>query len=124
MTSIVGHVRTRLSRQISDSHVGSAGYIPLVTLSPEWEGAFTEALSGPPEDRQLAMAPSRLSDFMQRLRTAFDTASQNGEAPVLLTGGQIRFHVRAIVERIRPTTPVLAQTEIFPRARIRTVGSI
>ena len=124
MTSIVGHVRTRLSRQISDSHVGSAGYIPLVTLSPEWEGAFTEALSGPPEDRQLAMAPSRLSDFMQRLRSTFDTASQNGEAPVLLTGSQIRFHVRAIVERIRPTTPVLAQTEIFPRARIRTVGSI
>jgi flagellar biosynthesis protein FlhA len=124
MTGIVGHVRTRLSRQISDSHIGPAGYIPLVTLSPEWETAFTEALSGPPEDRHLAMAPTRLTDFMQRLRTTFETAAQSGEAPVLLTGSQIRFHVRAIVERIRPTTPVLAQTEIFPRARIRTVGSV
>jgi flagellar biosynthesis protein FlhA len=32
--------------------------------------------------------------------------------------------VRAIVERIRPSTAVLAQAEIHPRARIRTVGTI
>ena len=49
---------------------------------------------------------------------------QAGEAPVLLTSGGIRFHVRAIVERIRPATPVLAQAEIYPRVRIRTVGTI
>ena len=121
---IAGHVRARLARQISDSHVGPGGYIPLVTLSPEWEGAFAEALVGPPEDRQLAMAPSKLGEFMQRMRAVFDAAGQSGEAPVLLTGGQIRFHVRAIVERIRPATPVLAQAEIFARARIRTVGTI
>lgn len=124
MTAIVAHVRTRLARQISDSHVSPSGYIPLITLSAEWEAAFSDAMSGPPDDRQLAMPPSMLSEFMQRLRTAFDTAAQAGEAPVLLTGSQIRFHVRAIVERIRPMTPVLAQTEIFARARIRTVGSI
>jgi len=122
--TIVGHVRGRLARQISDAHVGPAGYIPLVTLSPEWETAFAESLTGPSEDRQLAMAPSRLGEFMQALRTVFDRAAQSGEAPVLLTSGGIRCHVRAIVERIRPATPVLAQAEIFPRARIRTVGTI
>ncbi|HEY0420879.1 MAG TPA: flagellar biosynthesis protein FlhA [Acetobacteraceae bacterium] len=122
--AIVSHVRARLSRQISDAHVGPNGYLPLITLSPDWEGAFAEALVGPAEDRQLAMAPSRLAEFMQRLRAAFDSAAQMGEAPVLLTGGNIRFHVRAIVDRIRPETPVLAQAEIFARTRIRTVGSI
>jgi flagellar biosynthesis protein FlhA len=121
---LVGHVRARLARQISDAHVGSAGYIPLVTLSPDWEAAFAESLVGPPEDRQLAMPPSRLGEFMQALRGVFDRATQAGEAPVLLTSGGIRFHVRAIVERIRPATPVLAQAEIFPRVRIRTVGTI
>jgi len=121
---IVGHVRTRLARQISDSYTGPNGYIPLVTLSPDWENAFAEALTGPPEDRQLAMAPGRLQEFMQKLRSVFDNATQTGETPVLLTSSGIRFHVRAIVERIRPSTPVLAQAEIFPRARIRTVGTI
>jgi flagellar biosynthesis protein FlhA len=122
--TIVAHVRARLARQISDSHVGPGGYIPLVALSPEWETAFAEAVTGPPEDRQLAMAPSRLQAFMQALRGTFDAASAASEAPVLLTSGGIRAHVHAIVERIRPNTPVLAQAEIFPRARIRTVGTI
>ncbi len=122
--AIVAHVRIRLARQISDSHVGPQGFIPLITLSPEWEAAFLEALTGPAEDRQLAMAPSKLQTFMQALRTAFDPAAAAGEAPVLLTSGTIRGHVRAIVERFRPGTPVLSQMEIFPKVRIRTVGSI
>ena len=124
VTAITSHVRARLARQISDAHTGPAGYIPIVTLSSDWEMAFLEALAGPPEDRQLAMAPRKLTEFMQRFRSVFDTAAQGGEAPVLVTSAGIRFHVRAIVERIRPATPVLAQTEIYPRARIRTVGSI
>lgn len=122
--ALVGHVRARLARQISDSHNGPGGYVPLITLSSEWETAFAESLVGPAEDRQLAMAPSQLQDFMLKLRASFDAAANNGEAPVLLTSSGIRFHVRAIVERIRPNTAVLAQTEIFPRARIRTVGTI
>ena len=122
--AIVAHVRIRLARQISDSHVGPQGFIPLITLSPDWEAAFLEALTGPPDDRQLAMAPSKLQAFMQALRTTFDTAAAAGEAPVLLTSGGIRGHVRSIVERFRPGTPVLSQMEIFPKARIRTVGAI
>ena len=119
---LTGHVRTRLARQISDSNTGPGGFIPLVALSPEWEAIFAESLTGPPEDRQLAIAPSRLGDFMQRFRAVFDTP--NAEGAVLLCSGPIRAHVRAIVERLRPATPVLAQAEIHPRARIRTVGTI
>jgi flagellar biosynthesis protein FlhA len=122
--AIAAHVRARLARQISDSHVGPRGYLPLIALSPEWEAAFAESLVGPPDERQLAMAPSKLQEFMARLRTVFETASAAGESPVLLTSGAIRAHVRSIVERIRPSTPVLAQAEIHSRARIRTVGTL
>jgi len=122
--AIVAHVRLRLARQISDSHTGAAGYIPLVTMSPEWESSFIEALSGTGEDRQLAMPPSRLGEFIRRLREVFDAAAAESEAPVLLTSSLVRAHVRAIVERVRPATPVLAQPEVFPRARIRTVGTL
>ena len=120
--ALTGHVRTRLARQLSDSHTGPGGFIPLVTLSPEWETAFAESLVGPPEDRQLAIAPSRLGDFMQRFRAVFESAGSEGA--VVLCSGPIRAHVRAIVERLRPATPVLAQAEIHPRARIRTVASL
>ncbi len=122
--AIAGHVRTRLARQISDSHTGPAGFIPLVALSPEWEVAFADSMVGPAEDRQLAMAPTQLQAFMLAFRSAFDAAAAGGEAPVLLCSAHVRPHIRAIVERLRPATPVLAQTEIFARARIRTLGTI
>jgi len=120
--ALIGHVRTRLARQLSDSNTGPNGFIPLVTLSPEWEAAFAESLVGPAEDRQLAIPPTKLGEFMQKFRAVFEGPSAEGA--VLLCSGPIRPHVRAIVERLRPTTPVLAQSEIHPRARIRTVASI
>lgn len=124
MTAIAAHVRGRLARQISDAHIGPGGYIPLVALSPEWEAAFSEALIGSGEDRQLAMPPTQLADFIQRLKAALDSAAASGEAAALITGSAIRFHVRAIVERVRPTTSVLGQNEISPRVRIRTVNTL
>jgi flagellar biosynthesis protein FlhA len=122
--AIVAHVRTRLARQLSDAHMGQNGYLPLITLSPTWEELFHDSLIGTGDERMLAMAPTKLAEFMNRLRTEFDTAAAAGEAPVLLTSAPLRPHVRAIVERIRPETPVMSQTEIHPRIRIRTVGSI
>jgi flagellar biosynthesis protein FlhA len=122
--AILAVVRARLARQLSDAARGPGGYVPLVTLSAEWEQEFAEALVGPPEDRQLAMAPTRLQAFMGRVREVFDGAAAAGEAPALVCSGAARAHVRAIVERFRPATTVLAQAEIHPRARIRTVGSL
>ena len=70
MSGILSAVRARLARQLSDAARGPNGYVPLITLSAEWEMAFAEALVGPPEERQLAMAPSRLQEFMERVRDA------------------------------------------------------
>ena len=124
LAGILALVRARLARQLSEAARGPGGYVPLIALSPDWEIAFAESLAGPPEDRQLAMAPSWLQEFMQRLRDAFDAAAAAGEAPVLVCSGGIRAHVRAIVERFRPATTVLSQAEIHPRARIRTLGQV
>jgi len=120
--AIVAIVRMRLARQICDSHADAAGTVPLVTLSAEWETAFAESLVGPPEERQLAMAPSKLGEFMRRFRDVFDPLG--AQAPVLLTSAALRVPVRTVVERLRPATPVLSQAEIFPRAKIRTIGTI
>jgi len=124
LPAILAAVRARLARQLSDAARSPGGYLPLITLSPDWEQEFAESLAGPPEERQLAMAPSRLQAFMQGVREAFDAAAAAGEQPALVCSGGIRGHVRAIVERFRPATTVLSQAEIHPRARIRTVGSI
>lgn len=124
ITMITEHVRARLNRQISNANTNDQGFIPLVTLSPEWEQNFANALVGQGEDRQLSMAPSQLQDFISRVRSVFESMAREGELPVLLTSPGIRPYVRSIIERFRPSTIVLSQNEIHPKAKIRTLGQI
>ena len=124
VTTLVEHVRARLARQLCWQHKGEDGALPIVTLSPEWEQAFAESLIGPGEDKQLAMAPSRLQDFIRAVRDVFERAAMSGETAVLLTGPQVRPYVRSIIERFRGQTVVMSQNEVHPKARLRTIGSV
>jgi flagellar biosynthesis protein FlhA len=121
---ITEHVRARLARQISDANANEQGIISLVSLSPQWEQAFAEALTGQGEDRHLSMAPSKLQEFIGAVRTNLERLAQRGETPVLLTSPAVRPYVRSIIERFRAMTVVMSQNEIHPRARIRTLGAI
>lgn len=124
VTTLVEHVRTRLARQLCWANRGDDGALPIVTLSQEWEQAFAEALIGPGEDKQLAMAPSRLQDFIRAVRDTFERAAMAGENAVLLTGPQVRPYVRSIIERFRGQTVVMSQNEVHPKARLRTIGTV
>jgi flagellar biosynthesis protein FlhA len=121
---ITEHVRARLARQISNANTAEAGYIPILTLSPDWEQALGEALIGQGDERQLARAPSRLQAFIARLREVFEQHAMRGELPVLITSPLVRPYVRSIIERFRPATVVLSQNEIHAKARIRTLGQV
>jgi len=123
-TMLTEHVRMRLSRQICAQYVNPSGYLPLIALSAKWEQAFAESLVGQGDERQLAMQPSKLTEFITLVRQAYEAAAREGEAPVLVTSAGIRPFVRGIVERFRAQTPVISQSEIHPRARLKTVGSI
>ncbi|HUD51285.1 flagellar biosynthesis protein FlhA [Parvibaculum sp.] len=121
---ITEHVRARLARQICASHSDANNTLPLLTLSPRWEQSFAESLVGQGEEKQLAMQPSKLQEFIASVRDMFEEAGRAGEVPVLLTSPGVRPYVRSIIERFRPQTFVMSQNEIHPRVRLRTVGSI
>jgi flagellar biosynthesis protein FlhA len=123
-TQVTEHVRSRLARQISNSQISAGGYIPLITLSPEWEQAFAESIIVQGDDRQLAMAPMKLQEFITKVRQVFERTQNEGEAAVLLTSPGIRPFVRSIIERFRPATVVMSQNEIHPKAKIRTLGQV
>lgn len=124
VTLLVEQVRARLARQLCWANRGEDGALPIITLSADWEQAFAEALIGPGDDKQLALPPSRLQDFIRGVRDAFERAALAGEAPVLLTSPGVRPYVRSIIERFRGQTVVMSQNEIHPRARLKTVGMV
>jgi flagellar biosynthesis protein FlhA len=118
------HVRARLARQLCAQHTSGVGHLPIIALTAKWEQAFAESIVGQGDDRSLAMQPSKLTEFINLVREKFEQAARDGEAPVLVTSPGIRPFVRGIVERFRAQTSVMAQSEIHPRARLKTVASI
>lgn len=121
---ITEHIRTRLARQICDQNTNVNGFVPLLTLSPDWEQAFSDALVGDGEEKQLAMAPTQLQELINAIRESYDSFAQEGETPVLLTSPAIRPYVRSVIERFRPQTIVMSQNEIHPKAKIKTLGQV
>ena len=121
---ITEHIRSRLGRQICNQNVNQDGVVPLVTLSPEWEQTFVEALMGDGEEKQLAMPPSKLQEFINAVRETYEAQGRMGLVPVLLTSPGIRPYVRSVIERFRPQTIVMSQNEIHPKARIKTLGQV
>ena len=65
--NLAEHVRARLARQLCAQFSTPAGYLPLIALSARWEQAFAESIVGQGDDRNLAMQPSRLTEFVQDL---------------------------------------------------------
>lgn len=124
IVTITEHVRSRLSRQLSSANVNEEGFVPLLTLSPEWEQAFADSLVGQGEEKQLAMQPSQLQEFIASVRMTYEQQAHLGNVPVLLTSPGVRPYVRSIIERVRPATVVMSQNEIHPKAKIRTLGQI
>ncbi|HEX3919961.1 MAG TPA: FHIPEP family type III secretion protein, partial [Caulobacteraceae bacterium] len=124
LVGLVEQVRGRLGRQICWANRSEDGALPIITLSPDWENNFAEALIGNGDDKQLALAPSKLQEFIRSVRETFERAALQGESPVLLTSPLVRPYIRSIVERFRGQTVVLSQNEIHPRARLKTLGSI
>ena len=124
LDAITEHVRGRLARQICHANKSPAGDMPILALAPHWEQAFAEAMIGDGERRTLALAPSKLHEFVAAVRDAFERAAQEGQSPILLTSPAIRPYVRSLVERFRPSTTVMSQNEIHPTARLKTMGHI
>jgi flagellar biosynthesis protein FlhA len=121
---IVEHVRARLARQISAACADTTGQIPTLMLGPRWEEAFAGALVGTGDDRQLTMAPSLMQQFVRELAETLEALAMRGEMPVLVTTAPVRPYVRAVVERVRPTTMVVSHNEIHARAKLRHLGEL
>jgi flagellar biosynthesis protein FlhA len=124
LSMMTEHVRQRLARQITFSNTDPTGTLGMVTFSVPTERMFLDALDGEGEVKNLALAPTQLQEFIATLRTTLDKVSLLHDVPVLVTSPTLRPYVRTIVERIRPSTPVLSQAEVHPKATLKTLGQV
>mgnify|MGYP003666259748 FL=1 len=124
ITQLTEMVRQRLSRQICTTHIDHTGVINIVSLSGVWEKEFSGAIHVDGDERQLAMEPTKVQQFIKSTRDIFDTQMMSGVQPILLTSPSMRPFVRSVLERALPSISVMSQAEIHPRMKIKTVASI
>ncbi len=124
LVQVTEHVRARLARQICYQHRNAEGALPILTLSPVWEQAFADAVIGETGAKQLSLAPSKLHEFVADVRVAYENAAKKGETPVLLTSPLARPYVRSLIERFRPATPVMSQSEVHAKVRLKAMGQV
>lgn len=124
VVKITEHVRVTLALQISQSMTSKVGYIPLIALSPAWEQEIIASLVGDGDDQQLIMAPQRFAEFVAALRQTYRRVPKDSEKPVLLTSPTVRPYVASVAERVDPAIFVMSQSEVHPKARIKTIGTL
>lgn len=124
VTAITEQVRMRLSRQICHEYTNGDGYIPVITMSQNWENIFAESIMQDGEEQQLVMQPTQMQDFVNKIKKIYDEQAQRGYIPILMTSAQARPFVRSMLERFRPSTAVMSQNEVHFKAKIRTLGVV
>lgn len=118
------HVRARLARQICGGLKNKEGTVSIVTLSSDWETAFSDNMIGQGDERQLALAPSKLQEFVAIALKKLEESATNGHSAAIVSSAGVRPFVRSVIERVRPQTPVLSQNEIHPAIRLTNLGQI
>ncbi|MGY4803493.1 flagellar biosynthesis protein FlhA [Teichococcus aerofrigidensis] len=124
VSMLAEHVRQRLSLQICRGLTQEDGYITTLLLSPEWEREVGGAIIEEGDQRNFAMAPSRIQELIASTRARIAEAAAKGDWPAVLTSAAARPFVRHLVERINPTIAVISHAEVHQRAKLRTVGQI
>ncbi len=118
------YVRSRMGRTIIKSFVDSAGTLPIVTLSPRIDKAFTENLRQTDHGAYLAMEPARAQKIIQAVNDAAERAVNTDGQPVLLTTPVVRPHMAQLLQRFIPNLPVISQAEIPADVRLQTLAHV
>ena len=124
VTTITEYVRLRLSNQICKSLTDDSGFISVITMSPDWEKEFKEAVRINGDERNFIMSPQRVQEFVLAARTNIQQFAEKNEWPALMVAPEVRSFVRSMLERASPMTQVISHNEVHRKAIFRTVATI
>ena len=116
--ALVEHLRGQLRRQIS-ARWAPRGQLAVYTVDAMIEDAVRTAVDRRDGTPVLALEPAIAQDIVAAVKTKL-----GGGAGVILTSGDIRRHLRTLLEPELPGVAVLAAHELLPGTSVRTAGRI
>ena len=111
--------RMALARQICHDHA-PGGKLRAVALSPQLEQELAGQLRSAGGMQQLSLDPQNARQLRERISACLESHAPGA----LLTGVQLRRHVRALIARDHFDTPVLSYNELVPTLDLDIVHQI
>ena len=118
--SLAEEVRAALCRQITFKYGSPDGTVAVFFLDSVVEETVREAIRKADTGSYLALEPQLSGDIVR----AVEHAVAGVASPVILTTGDIRRHLRGLLESEQPQVAVLAHQELTPEAKLQTLGRI
>jgi type III secretion protein V len=115
--ALVEHLRGQLRRQIS-ARWAPRGQLAVYTVDAMIEDAVRTAVDRRDGTPILALEPDIAQDIVAAVRTKL------ADGGVILASGDIRRHLRTLLEPELPNIAVLAAHELAPGTNVRTIGRI
>ncbi len=122
---LVEHVRLRISQQICGD-LSKDGVLNVLRLGTQWDILFQESLrrDNNGEVRDFDMNPAALEKFADDATRIIKEHAKTGVPFALLTSAETRPYVRMILERLHPSLPVIAHSELARGMQVKLLGSI
>jgi flagellar biosynthesis protein FlhA len=118
------YVRQSLTRQITDQYA-EEGVIHVLTAGATLEKGISDYIQQTEAGvHYLSMDPQMSRKITEELQQQIDRVIKAGGQPIFLTSPSIRMYLKQFVDKIMPTVPVLAYTELEPDIEIQSIGVV
>jgi flagellar biosynthesis protein FlhA len=118
------YVRSRMGRTIIKPYLDSKGTLPIVTLAPRIDKAFSENLRQTEHGAYLAMDPALAQRIINLINDAAERAVNTDGQPALLATPAVRPHLAQLLHRFIPNLPVISQAEIPADVKLQTLAHV
>ena len=118
------YVREALARQISQSHTGDQGFIPVITLDPAIEDMISAAIQHTERGTFVNLDPKDAGRLLDEMAKAWEKASAGGHQAVMLCSPAIRLALRRLTERVLPSLAIISYNEIAHDSSAQAVGMV
>ncbi|MEH7107165.1 MULTISPECIES: flagellar biosynthesis protein FlhA [Bacillaceae] len=118
------YVRQSLTRQITEQFA-EQGVIQVLTAGATLEKGISDSIQQSEAGvYYLSMDPNLSRRIGEELQHEISRVIQAGGQPIFLTSPNIRMYLKQFVDKIMPTVPVLAYTELEPDVEIQSIGVV
>ncbi|MDQ1146270.1 flagellar biosynthesis protein FlhA [Bacillus sp. SORGH_AS 510] len=118
------YVRQSLTRQITEQY-SEGGVINVLTAGATLEKGISDCIQqSEAGGYYLSIDPQTSRRITEVLQEQIEKVVKAGGLPIFLTSPNIRMYLKQFVDKIMPTVPVLAYTELEPNIEIQSIGVV